>query len=104
VSRCEGEWLAFQLELGWACFGEGVLLDGFLVYLEMVHVYLAEAVDAEFNKALRERCVRRGLWKVIFGGCCYCVLFNHQDSPIFNKLLVSYLSVVHVHLAQYNKQ
>jgi hypothetical protein len=31
-------------------------------------------------------------------------LFNHQDSPIFNILLVSYLSIVHVHLAQYNIQ
>jgi hypothetical protein len=31
-------------------------------------------------------------------------LFNHQDSPIGNMVLGKYLSVVHVHLAQYNSQ
>jgi hypothetical protein len=31
-------------------------------------------------------------------------LFNHQDSPIGNMLFGKYLSVVHVHLVQYNKQ
>jgi hypothetical protein len=31
-------------------------------------------------------------------------LFNHHDSPIFNILLVKYLNIVHVHLAQYNSQ
>jgi hypothetical protein len=53
---------------------------------------------------LGQRSVQGRLWKVIFGGCCYCVLFNHQDSPICNILLVKYISIAHVHLAQYNKQ
>jgi len=45
---------------------------------------LSEAVEAEFYKSLGEGAVWGGLWKVIFGGCCYCVLFNHLDSPICN--------------------
>ena len=83
----------------------GVLLHVFVgCSWKAVVADLAEAVDAEFDKALGEGCVGGGLWKVIFGGCCYCVLFNHQDSPICNILLVKYISVVHVHLAQYNIQ
>jgi hypothetical protein len=49
-------------------------------------------------------CVYGLLWKIIFRSCCYSVLFNHQDSPIANMLRGKYLSVVHVHLVQYNNQ
>ena len=63
---------------------------------------LAEAVEAEFNEALREACVHARLWKVI--SWSYCILFNHHDSPIFNNMLVKYINIVHVHLAQYNIQ
>jgi hypothetical protein len=32
-------------------------------------------------------------------------LFNHHDSPIFNKVsMEQYLNIVHAHLAQYNIQ
>ena len=78
--------------------------DVLLVELKIVQANLPEGIEAEFYESLRERGVHGGLWKVIFGSCCYCVLFNHQDSPICNKLLVKYISVVHAHLAQYNKQ
>ena len=69
--------MAFELELGGAV-GEGVLLHGLLAVLEGVAAHLPQRVDAEFDEALWERCVGGGVWKVIFGGCCYCVLFNHQ--------------------------
>ena len=61
-------------------------------------------MEALLQEALRQDGVYGGLWKVIFGGCCYCVLFNHQDSPIGNMAWWKYLSVVHVHLVQYNSQ
>ncbi len=63
---------------------------------------MSEAVEAELDEALGKACVHGGLWKIIsWGGY---ILLNHHDSPIFNIMLVKYLNIVHVHLAQYNKQ
>ena len=67
-------------------------------------LHLFQGNKALLKEALRQPRVYGGLWKIIFGGCCYCVLFNHQDSPIANMVWWKYLSVVHVHLVQYNKQ
>ena len=67
-------------------------------------LHLFEGVEALLEETLGESGVYGGLWKIIFRSCCYSVLFNHQDSPIANKAWVKYLSVVHAHLAQYNKQ
>jgi len=72
------------------------------VKLEGLVLDMSEGVEALFKEALWEGCVDSGLWKVIF--VSNCILFNHHDSPIFNNMLVKYLSIVHVHIAQFNMQ
>ena len=70
--------------------------------MEGLVLNLSEGVEALLKEALWEGCVDCRLRKVIF--VSNCILFNHHDSPIFNNMLVKYLNIVHVHLAQYNIQ
>ena len=69
--------MSFELHLYRAIGRAGFLLHCLGIVLKCVCADLAKAIDAEFDKSLWEEGVGGGLWKVIFGGCCYCVLFNH---------------------------
>jgi hypothetical protein len=98
----EVDWEGFELDaVGWLlCGGEvgevlGVVGGGGGVVLFVGGV----GVGSPGGGA---GCVGGWVWKVIFG--CNCILFNHLDSPIFNNMLVKYLSIVHAHLAQFNNQ